>query len=270
LNHLLRELAPLSETAWAEIEREARRSLEHFLTARRLVEFCGPVGWEQDAVPRGRVVDVSDPAGGDVRTRRRNPLPLVELRSDFAISCAVLDAIDRGAADADLDVVRDAARQLAFSEDTIVLGAGEGQDSPGLAAASPHPVVPIGDDAREMPRAVARAVRTLRDVAVAGPYAVALGSNTYTEVVETTEMGGYPVLEHLRLIAGGPVVWAPTVDGAIVCSTRGGDARLTIGQDAALGYAAHDENAVHLYIEESLAFEVLTPEAAVRLANGAT
>ena len=270
MNHLLREVAPVSETAWAEIEREARQSLEHFLTARRLVDFRGPVGWEYDAVPRGRVVDVADPAGADVRARRRNPLPLVELRADFSIPRAVLDAIDRGAADADLDVVRDAARRLAFSEDTIVLGAGDGVDSPGIAAASPHPVVPIGADVREIPLAVARAVRILRDVAVTGPYAVALGSNTYTEVVETTEMGGYPVLEHLRLIAGGPVVWAPTVDGAIVCSTRGGDARLTVGQDAALGYAAHDEDTVRLYLEESLAFEVLTHEAAVRLANGVT
>ena len=42
-------------------------------------------------------------------------------------------------------------------------------------------------------------------------------------MVETTERGGYPVLEHLRLITGGPVVWAPAVDGAVVVSLRGGD-----------------------------------------------
>ena len=78
-------------------------------------------------------------------------------------------------------------------------------------------------------------------------------------------MGGYPVLEHLRLIAGGPVSWAPSVDGALVCSARGGDARLTIGQDASIGYSAHSIPAVQLYVEETLAFEVLTPEAAVRL-----
>ncbi len=80
-------------------------------------------------------------------------------------------------------------------------------------------------------------------------------------------MGGYPVLEHLRLITGGPVLWAPTVRGAIVCSTRGGDARLTVGQDASIGYLDHSASAVRLYIEESLAFEVLTPEAAVRITD---
>ena len=41
--------------------------------------------------------------------------------------------------------------------------------------------------------------------------------------------------------------------------------RLTVGQDAAIGYLGYDDAAVRLYLEESLAFEVLTPEAAVRL-----
>ena len=60
----------------------------------------------------------------------------------------------------------------------------------------------------------------LQTSGVAGPYAVALGPRCYTGVVETTEMGGYPVLERLRLITGGTVLWAPGVDGAVVLSTR--------------------------------------------------
>ena len=67
---------------------------------------------------------------------------------------------------------------------------------------------------------VAGAIQVLRDAGVGGPYSVSLGSDVYTGVVETTEMGGYPVLEHLRLISGGPVLWAPTVNGALVLSTR--------------------------------------------------
>jgi uncharacterized linocin/CFP29 family protein len=78
-------------------------------------------------------------------------------------------------------------------------------------------------------------------------------------------MGGYPVLEHLRLIAGGPVLWAPAVDGAIVLSLRGGDYELTVGQDISIGYLDHDDTNVHLYLEESFTFQILTPEAAVHL-----
>lgn len=69
--------------------------------------------------------------------------------------------------------------------------------------------------------------------------------------------------EHLRLILGGPVVWAPAVDGAVVMSIRGGDFQIICGADMALGYLSHDADTVGLFIEESLAFRVLTPEAAV-------
>ena len=40
MNHLLRELAPISDAAWAEIDTEATRTLTHFLAARKLVDFA--------------------------------------------------------------------------------------------------------------------------------------------------------------------------------------------------------------------------------------
>jgi uncharacterized linocin/CFP29 family protein len=58
------------------------------------------------------------------------------------------------------------------------------------------------------------------------------------------------------------------VDGAVVLSQRGGDFELTVGQDFAVGYRDADEATVDLYIEESVAFRISTPEAAVHLAHG--
>ena len=43
VTHLFRELAPVSTAAWSEIETEAKRALENFLAARRLVDFSEPV-----------------------------------------------------------------------------------------------------------------------------------------------------------------------------------------------------------------------------------
>jgi uncharacterized linocin/CFP29 family protein len=106
----------------------------------------------------------------------------------------------------------------------------------------------------------------LQRVGIAGPYTAALGPRCYTGVVETTEHGGYPVFEHLRLITGGDVLWAPAVDGAVVLSTRGDDYELTIGEDVSIGYLDHDATSVHLYLEESFTFQVWTPDAAVHLA----
>jgi uncharacterized linocin/CFP29 family protein len=135
----------------------------------------------------------------------------------------------------------------------------------GVAGASSHEDVPIPDDYNRYPSAVARAVATLKRAAVEGPYAIALGERCYTGVVETTEHGGYPVLEHLRLILGGPVVWAPAVDGAVVLSRRGGDYTFVSGDDFAIGFERASATAVHLYIEESFTVMVREARAAVAL-----
>ena len=137
----------------------------------------------------------------------------------------------------------------------------------GIASSTPHSPVPISDDYSEYPEHVAKAVAVLRVADIAGPYAIALGSRGFTGVTETTEHGGYPVFEHLRQILGGPVVWAPAVEGAVVLSQRGGDFVLSVGQDFSIGYLTHDANTVELYLEESLTFRINTPEAAVQLTN---
>ena len=78
-------------------------------------------------------------------------------------------------------------------------------------------------------------------------------------------MAANPLLEHLREIVGGPIVWAPAVKGGAVLSMRGGDFLFESGQDLSLGYESHDADAVDLYLEESFSFQVATPEAAVAL-----
>jgi uncharacterized linocin/CFP29 family protein len=265
MSHLARELAPISDAAWKEIDDEATRTLKHFLTARRLVDVRGPYGWDHDAVARRRVERVSEaPPGIDIRLRTVQPI--IEYRAEFWLDRSQLDPIERGARDADLDPVRDAARRFAIAEDQAIFHGNNSARIAGIAEASPHAKLPISDDYDEYPGIVARAVAILQTNGVAGPYAIALGPRCYTGVIETTERGGYPVFEHLRLVLGGPVLWAPGVDGAVVMSQRGGDFELTLGEDVALGYLDHDAERVHLFLEESFTFQVLTPEAAVHLA----
>jgi len=125
--------------------------------------------------------------------------------------------------------------------------------------------MPLGEQADTYPRSVAGAVEQLLQSGIGGPYGLALGPDEYTRVIETTEHGGYPLLDHLRKILGGPIVWAPGVEGAVILSLRGGDFLFESGQDLAIGYERHDAEAVHLYLEESFSFVVATPEAGVAL-----
>jgi uncharacterized linocin/CFP29 family protein len=265
MNHLFRDLAPISEAAWAEIEEEAKRALGNFLAARRLVDFTGPHGWDAAAVPLGAIETLSDGPVAGVEGARRLVKPYVELRARFSLQRDELDAIDRGHRSPDLAPVTDAARRAALAEDKAVFHGYPNGGIVGIAEASPHEPVDLGDRFGEYPRWAAMAVARLRDAGVEGPYGIALGPRCYAGILETTEDGGYPVLERLRLILGGPVAYAPAVDGALVLSLRGEDFELSCGQDLAIGYERADADAVWLYLEESLTFHAHSPEAAVRL-----
>jgi uncharacterized linocin/CFP29 family protein len=264
-DHLRRHLAPLSDLAWERVDAEAARTLRHYLAARPLVEFSGPRGWDHSAEPLGRVRPaVPSPAEGVVADVRAVQ-PLVELRSPFQLSLLELEAIDKQAPDPDLGPVVEAARLAALAEDRVLFHGHDAAAIAGITPSSPHEPLSISDDYDEYPSVVARAVAALRRAGVGGPYAIALGPRCYTGVVETTEHGGYPVLEHVKLIVGGPVLWAAAVDGAVVISTRGGDYELVCGQDFAIGYRGHDSDAVELYLEESITLLVHDNRAAIAL-----
>lgn len=263
MNHLLRDLAPITDAGWRMIDEEARQRLRPALGARRLVDFSGPLGWDHAARNLGRTTSLQTPYDG-VTARSRQVLPAVELRADFTVSRRELEDVDRGADDIDLDDLDAAARRIATAENLAVLR-GWGDVVPGIGEAATLPPVALGPDAQGFPRAVARAVEALLDAGVEGPYGLALGVEQHRIVIETTEHGGYPLLEHLREITSGPVVRVAGLEGGVLVSQRGGDFLFEAGQDLSIGYADHDADTVWLYLQESFTFHVATPDAAVLL-----
>jgi uncharacterized linocin/CFP29 family protein len=185
------------------------------------------------------------------------------VRADFQLSRAELRDADRGADDIDLGALDKAAHQLAVAENAAVFHGWQGSIC-GIAEISTQDAIPLGKP-DGYPRQVAGAVERLLQSGIGGPYGLALGSDQYRQVIETVEHGGALLLEHLRKIVEGPIVWAPGVTGAVVLSQRGGDFIFDSGQDVSIGYASHDGNVVRLYLEESFSFHVTTPEAAVAL-----
>jgi uncharacterized linocin/CFP29 family protein len=264
VNHLLREHAPITDQGWAELDQEARERLEPALAARKLVDFSGPLGWEYSAANLGRVEPLTD--GEGVAAVRRRVLPVVELRAEFTVSRAELADLERGAADIDLDALDEAARRIALAENVAVFHGWQAAGIRGIGESCTQPAVQLSGDFNAYARHTAEAVETLLKVGVNGPYGLALGPDQYTGVIQTTEHGGYPLFDHLKkILAGGPIVWAPGVRGAIVVSLRGGDFVFESGQDLSIGYDHHDADNVYLYLEESFSFRVATPEAACSL-----
>lgn len=265
MNHLLREHAPITEELWGEIDSEAKERLVPSLAARRLVDFSGPKGWEYSSTNLGRVEAIPGGTTDGLVARRRVVLPLAEIKAPFLLSRSELAAGSRGAADVDYGPLDDAAQISAVAENRAVFHGWEEAGIDGIAPESPHKPIKAGAKLDQYPAAVARAVELLLRSGVGGPYGLALGRDDYTKVVETTEHGGYLLLDHLRKILGGPVVWAPGVTGGVVLSLRGGDFLFESGQDLSVGYDNHDHEYVELYLEQSFSFRVATPEAAVAI-----
>jgi porphyrinogen peroxidase len=262
MNNLHRELAPISEEAWAQIDEEATRTLKRHLAGRRVVDVRGPEGLELSADGTGHVVDAGEREG--VRARLRSVQPVMELRVPFELDRQAIDDVERGAEDSDWQPLKDAARAIAFFEDRAIFDGYEPGRIAGIRTATNNPVFSLPATAEAYPEAIAGAISQLRLVGVSGPYNVLLSADAYTAVSEETSHG-YPIVEHIRRMIEGEIIWAPAISGAVVLTTRGGDFTLHLGQDFSLGYLGHTDTAVRLYVQESFTFRTLTAEAAVSL-----
>jgi uncharacterized linocin/CFP29 family protein len=264
MNNLHRELAPISDAAWAQIEEETSRTFKRHLAGRRVVDVQGPAGTSLSAVGTGHLQTIKAPRDG-VLSRQREVKALVELRVPFELERQAIDDVLRGANDSDWQPAKDAARQLAFAEDGAIF---EGYDAAGIVGVrqgTSDPKMKLPSDVREYPDAIAQGLSRLRLVGVNGPYAVLLGADAYTALTETSDHG-YPVLEHVKRLVDDKIIWAPAIQGAFLVTTRGGDFDLYIGQDVSIGYLNHSDTAVRLYLQETFTFLLLTSEAAVALA----
>jgi len=264
MNNLHRELAPISEAAWAQIEEEIARTFKRYLAGRRVVDVQGPSGTGFSAVGTGHLHTIAAPADGII-ARQREVQALVELRVPFELDREAIDDVERGSNDSDWQPAKDAARQIAFAEDGAIFDGYSAAGIGGIRQRTSNPITVLPADVRAYPEAIAQALNRLRLVGVNGPYAVLLGADAYTALALTNDHG-YPVLEHVKRLVNDEIIWAPAIAGAVVLTTRGGDFGLYIGQDVSIGYSSHTDTAVRLYLQETFTFLLLTAEAAVALA----
>jgi len=264
MNNLHRELAPISDSAWSQIEEEVSRTIKRYLAGRRVVDVHGPAGTSLSAVGTGHRRAIA--ASGDgITARQREAKALVELRVPFELDRQMIDDVERGANDSDWQPAKDAAQKLAFAEDRAIF---EGYDAAGIVGVrqgTSNPKKSLPTDVRKYPEAFAQALSQLRLVGVNGPYSILLSADAYTELAETSDYG-YPVLEHVKRLADCKIIWAPAIDGAFVVTTRGGDLDLHLGQDTSIGYLSHSDTHVRLYLQETFTFLYLTSESAIALA----
>ena len=266
---LRRSLAPLTEQTWKDVDEAAARMLKSHLTARAIVDFDGPRGWDFAAVNLGRLDIAKKPATNDVPWGKRLVLPLVETRVPLKMLQMELDGIARGAKDADLQPLEDAARRAAMFEESAVYNGFEPGGIEGILTQSAHQSIVLPTNIQEFPNAVAGALRELKLAGIEGPFSLVLGTETWAGLMQSGA-GGYPPQRIIQRLINGEIRMSPVIDGGVLLSAAGGYFELTVGQDFSIGYGGHDHEhaAVELYLTESFTFRVLEPKAAVRLMPG--
>ena len=168
---------------------------------------AGRQAFDLSAVGTGHLRPIAGLKEGVV-ARQREVKALVELRFPFELDRQAIDDVERGANDSDWQPAKDAARQIAFAEDSAIFEGYTAADIVGIRQGTSNPKMALPADVRQYPDAIAQALSQLRLVGVNGPYSVLLGAEAYTALAETSDQG-YPVLEHVKRLVDGKIIWAP-------------------------------------------------------------
>lgn len=262
MDFLKRSLAPITEEAWAAIDQEAKGVLSGILSGRRVADVSDPKGWKFDAVGEGTLTLAEESPVEGVNYGVRDVLPLVEIRVPFTLSMWDLDDISRGSKTVDLTPLQEAARQAALFEDTAVFQGLEDAGILGIEIEADNDPITFAQNDDAIINAVFLATQTLSARNVGGPYCLVCSKDLWTYI--STNNAAYPLRKTLSKFVD-KIVLSTQYETAFVCSMRGGDSELTIGQDFSVGYQSHTATEVNFYLTETFTFRVLTPEAFVEL-----
>ncbi|KAB3525941.1 bacteriocin family protein [Alkaliphilus serpentinus] len=257
---LKRDLAPLSQEAWEEIDSRAADVLKSHLSARKVIKVNGPKGWDYSALPKGRLDLIEEEEGG-VCSGLYSVQPLIETRISFELDRWEMDNVIRGAKDIDLEPLEEAAHKIAmFEENAVYNGYQQGQIQ-GLIEATSHNIL-LGRDANSIMEALSKGMLILQHAYSNGPYTLIVGDKGWNLI--NMVVNGYPLKKTIEALLGSPILYSPIVKDALLIPYDHEDLEFTIGQDFSIGYESHDSKKVKLFITESFTFRVLDSNIIVK------
>jgi uncharacterized linocin/CFP29 family protein len=256
---LQRSMAPFPSEIWKQLDEAVIGMARRTMTARRVAVFEGPRGWNHVAVALGTVTP-GKTREGHATVALPDVVLLAEIRAAFSVPWASIEAGERGAPALDAGVAEAAAREVALAEDRLAFYGEPGGE--GFLTGRQSPRIKVGDWDRpgQAVGDVLKAVERLDGTGIPGPYELVLAGPRYYAYLRAAS-DGFPAARHLKSVLAGVHRSAVVRDAGALFSTRGGDFLLTVGGDLSVGYRAHDGEAVHLFCVETVAAQVLGPEA---------
>src|SRR5215471_20527993 len=186
---------------------------------------------------------------------RRNAAPLSQK------AWAEIDKFERVGPRLESHNIEEASRDTALAEDALAFYGTGG--TAGLLTSKETPRVQMSDWSQpgRLVADLLSAVEKLDTLSVKGSYEVVMSPHHYYSYLRQTGEGGvYPAAKQLGIVIA-KVYNSPAIEGAALFSTRGGDFLITVGGDFTVGYRAHDDKSLHLFCVETIAAQLITPEA---------
>jgi uncharacterized linocin/CFP29 family protein len=269
MDYLRRTSAPLSERTWKALDDAVTQAASHVIAGRRVATFIGPKGWDHVGVPLGTTVPCATKEGEATVCVPEIAL-LSEIRADFRILWAAIEAFERGAPALETRPAEAAASEVAHAEDRLVFyGDPIGT---GFLTSKESPRLRLQDWSRSSTLLVdlTKAVAELDAQGINGPYEAVLSPARYYAYLRAVDDSGFPAAHQLGKIVGKVHRSAVIREGGALFSTRGDDFVITVGGDLTVGYHMQDHDAVHFFCVETLAGQTLSPEAVCLLDSETT
>lgn len=252
MNILKRELAPISESAWKEIDLRTQKVLQHYLSARKFVKVEGPKGLDFTAVTEGRIKVHDDNL---LHYGLYNVKPLIEPRVSFKLERWELDNIERGAKDINWDSLDKAVKKIASFEEKVIFKGLTDANIVGLEEAAAHQGGELGNVENEILSSITKGVMILERSVAEKPYALVVSEDIWCKLNALGKEES--LVERIEKIISGKIVVSRFIKEAFLLPYDNDNIELTIGEDLSIGYQEHSENEVKLFITGTFTFRVL-------------
>ncbi|MFO7969618.1 MAG: family 1 encapsulin nanocompartment shell protein [Bacillota bacterium] len=255
-----RNIAPISDMAWEEIDERAEEVINSQLSTRKSVKVNGPFGLSYTTVPTGRL-NLVDNNKSNVKLGLYNNQSLLETRISFELSQWELDNILRGAKDIELDNLEAAAKEIARFEDDVIYNGNKSANIKGLMNEAGNKKT-IELDSQDILSNLSEALIDLKNSFVEGPFNFVVSKSLFKAL---NKVHGSKLLKNIiEDMIGGKVIVSEMIKGGLLLPIEHDDIEFTIGQEYTIGYESHDTKNIKLFIMNSFTLRVLDENILVK------
>jgi uncharacterized linocin/CFP29 family protein len=252
----------LSDEVIARIEKRAIDRARAMLTARRFLDFEGPIGPGIESLQVGPVHETR-PSGSGATISARRAVPIPTLYASFELPRREIVGVMEPGMPLDTSPAEDAAEEVALAEEHVVYHGLKEIGAEGMLHHRDTQRVRLGDwsAAGGAIGDVIQAADRLDAARVNGPFALVLAPALYNQLFRKYEGSDVLALDHIRRLASAGIYKSHALDGVgVLVSPDLGP--IVCAQDVTVTFLDVRESTVRFVVSSAIAVRLDDPSAA--------